>query len=84
MVLAARIFDEIVTEDDLTMSVPKTKLQVAGIGLTVDDLAPVELAVGVVEVVEQFKYLGSLVEVRDGVVSEVSHKTAQACRAFGT
>ena len=43
MVLAARIFDEIVTENDLTMSVPKTKLQVAGIGLTVDDLAPVEL-----------------------------------------
>ena len=54
MVLAARIFDEIVTEDDLTMSVPKTKLQVARIGLTVDDLAPVELAGGVVEVVEQF------------------------------
>ena len=40
----------VVTENDLTLSVPKTKLQVAGIGLTVDDLAPVELAGGVVGV----------------------------------
>ena len=84
MVLAARIFDEIVSENDLTMSVPKTKLQVAGIGLTVDDLALLELARGGVEVVEQFKYLGLLVEARGGVVGEVSHQIVQACRAFGS
>ena len=56
MVLAARIFDEVATENGLTLSVTKTKLLVAGIGLTVDDLALLELAGGVVEVVQQFKY----------------------------
>ena len=33
MVLAARIFDEVATGNGLIMSVPKTKLLVAGIGL---------------------------------------------------
>ena len=33
MVLAARIFDEVATGNGLTLSVPKTKLLVAGIGL---------------------------------------------------
>ena len=56
--VAARIFDEVATENGLTLSVPKTKLLVAGLGLTIDDLAPLELDGGVVKVVEQFKYLG--------------------------
>ena len=50
----------------------KTKLLVAGIGLTNDNLAPLELDGGVVEVVKQFKYLGLLVEALGGVVGEVS------------
>ena len=52
VVLTARIFDEVATENGLTLSVPKTKLLVAGLGLTIDDLAPLELDGGVVEVVE--------------------------------
>ena len=35
-------------------------------------------------VVDQFKYLGSLVEARGGVVGEASCRTAQASRAFGS
>ena len=62
MVLAARMFDKVAGESGLTLSVPKTKLLVAGTGLTSDDLAPLELDEGVVDVVDQFKYLGSLVE----------------------
>ena len=84
VVLAARIFDEIATENGLTLSVPKTKLLVAGIVLTNDDLAPLELDGGVVGVVEQFKYLGSLVEACDRIVGEVSCRIAQASRAFGS
>ena len=84
VVLAARIFDEVATENGLTLSVPKTRLLVAGLGLTIDDLAPLELDGGVVEVVEQFKYLGSLVEACGGVVGEVSCRIAQASRAFGS
>ena len=34
--------------------------------------------------VDQFKYLGSLVEARGGVVAEVSNGIAQASRAFGS
>ena len=54
---------------------------VAGIGLADDDLAPLELGGGVVEVVEQFKYLGSLVEACGG---EVSCRIAQAFGTFGS
>ena len=55
MILAARMFDKVAGESGLTLSVPKTKLLVAGTGLTSDDLAPLELDEGVVDVVDQFK-----------------------------
>ena len=84
VVLAARTFDEVVTEYDLTQSVPKTKLLVAGLGLTIDDLAPLDLNGGVVEVVEHSKYLGSLVEACGGVVGEVGCRIVQASRAFSS
>ena len=83
-VLAASTFDEVATEYGLTLSVPKTKLVVAGLKLTNDDLAPLELNGGVVEVVEHFKYLGSLVEACNGVAGEVGSRIAQASRAFAS
>ena len=52
MVLAVRMFDEVATEHSLTLSVPKTKLLVAGIGLNNDDLVQSELEGGTVGVVE--------------------------------
>ena len=80
MVLAASMFDEVATEYGLTLSVSKTKLLVAGLGLTNDDLAPLELNGGVVEVVEHFKYLGSLVEAcagRFGMVESIDDLLTQ-------
>ena len=70
MVLAARISHE----ELLRMVLPwkETKLLVAGIGLANDDQALLELDEGVVEMVEQFKYLGSLVETSGGEVGKVS------------
>ena len=59
-------------------------LLVAGTGLTSDDLARLELDEGVVNVVDQFNYLGSLVEACCGMVAEVSNRIAQASRAFGS
>ena len=76
MVLAARTFDKLATEYGLTLSVPKTKLLVAVLRLTNNDLDPLELNRGVVEVVEHFKYLGSLVEACGIVVGEVGCKIA--------
>ena len=42
------------------------------------------VCVYVVDVVDQFKYLGSLVEARGCVVAEVSNRIAQASMAFGS
>ena len=78
MMLAASIFDEVANENSLTLCVPKTELLVTGIGLTAIDLAPLELDGGVVEVVEQFKYLGFLVEACGGIAGEVSGGIAPA------
>ena len=77
MLLAVRIFDKVATEHGLTLSVPKTKLLVAGTGLTNDDLVPLKQDGGIVTVVEQFKYLGSLVEASGGVTGEVSCRIVQ-------
>ena len=47
------MFDKVAGNSGLALSVPKTKLLVAGTGLTSDDLAPLELDEGVVDVVDQ-------------------------------
>ena len=78
------MFDEVAGESGLTLSVPKAKLLVAGTGLASNDLATLKLDEGVVDVVDQFKYLGSLVEARGGMVAEVNNRIAQASRAFGS
>ena len=53
------------------------------VGLAEGDLAPLVLDRGVVEAVDQFKYLGSLVEACGGVAGEVCCRIAQASIAFG-
>lgn len=75
MVLATVTFDEVaITTEQLawayTLSVPKMKLLFAGLGLTNDDFAPLEMGGGVVEVFELFKYLGSLVEACSGMIGK--------------
>ena len=67
----------------MTLSIPKTKLLVAGVNLTVEDVASLELDGGSVEIVKEFKYLGSLVEAYGGVTREVNRQIAQASKVFG-
>ena len=55
MVIAARIFEEVTAEFGLTLSIPKTKLLVAGVNLTVENVASLESG-GSVEVVKEFKH----------------------------
>ena len=71
MVIAARIFEGVTAGFGLTLSIPKTKLLVAGVNLTVEDVASLELDGGSVEVVKEFKYLGSLVEAHGGVAGRL-------------
>ena len=70
--MAARIFDEVAGENGLILSVPKTKLLVAGIGPTTDDLALLELDGNVVKVVvfgiaDGGRWLGWLVKLAVGL-----------------
>jgi len=60
MIIAARIFEEVTTDFGLTLSIPKTKLLVAGADLTIDDVAPLELGCGSVEVVGSLSIWGQL------------------------
>jgi len=46
--------------------------------------AHLELNGGIVEAVDEFKYLGLFAESRSGVVGEVSCRIAQASRAIGS
>jgi len=65
------VFEEVT---GLTLSIPKTKLLVAGANLTANDIAPFELGGGSVKVVKEFKYLGSLMEACGGVSGEVNRR----------
>ena len=82
MDVAAMVFDEISAGWGLTLSVPKTKLLVAGVGLSPDDVAPLQMNAGTVEVVKEFRYLGSLVEAVVGMIGEVEQCFVRASKTF--
>ena len=82
MDVAAKVFEEVSAGWGLTLSVPKTKLLVACVGLSPDDLAPLQMKGGTVEVVKEFQYLGSLVEAAGGMTGEVEHRIVRASRTF--
>ena len=84
MDVAARIFEEISAGWGLSLSVQKTKLLVAGVELSPIDLAPLQLNGGAVEVVREFKYLGSLVEASGRMTGEIDQRIVQASKAFGS
>ena len=83
MEYAAVELEKIVRAWGLTLSVGKTKLVVAGAPSSVEDLRPLTLEGGEIECVRDFKYLGSIVEEKGGVVKEVGERIAKASRAFG-
>ena len=59
----------------LTLSMAKTKLLVVGGEGSEDELRLLE---GRFESVEEFKYLGSVVDIRGGVMKEVEDRIARA------
>ena len=66
MDVAAKVIDEDSAGWALTLSVPKTKLPVADVGVPPDDVASLQTSGGAVEVVKKFQYLGSPVEAAGG------------------
>ena len=79
---AACVLDEILREWGLTLSIVKTKLMVAG-SRDEGDRRPLQLEGGEAECVPDFKYLGSVIKSRGGVVKEVGERIAKASKAFG-
>ena len=67
----------------LTLSLAKTKLVVVGGEGSEDELRLLVLEGGEIESVEEFKYLGSVVDRRGGVMKEVGERIARAPRVFG-
>ena len=84
MIVAAKIFEEAFAGWRLTLSVLKTKLLVAGVELSPVDVAPLQLNGGAVEVVREFKYLGSLVEASGRMIGEIDQCIVRATKAFGS
>ena len=58
---AAQVLEDLLKEWGLIVSIVKAKLLVAG-GGDADDMIPLRLNDGKVEFVNEFKYLGSIVE----------------------
>ena len=68
----------------LTVSIPKTKHMVTGRLVEGEDLASIALEGGeVVVAVEEFQYVGSLVDSTRRVDADVNRRVAQASTAFG-
>ena len=59
-------------------------LRLKRVGLSPADMVPLQLSGGTVEVVKEFKYLGSLVEATGRMTGEVDRHIVQASKAFGS
>ena len=80
---AALVYQQTTRDFGLTVSIPKTKHMVTGRLVEEEDLAPIVLEGGEVEAVEEFPYLGSLVDSSGKMDADVSRRVAQASKAFG-
>ena len=67
----------------LTVSLPKTKLMVTGFGVEEEDVAPITVRSEVIECVDHFSYLGSVVSSDGRIDAEVDCRIAKASKAFG-
>ncbi len=77
------MYQQTIRDFGLTVSIPKTKHMVTGRLVEEEDLAPIVLEGGEVEAVEEFLYLGSLVESSGRMDADVNRRVAQASTAFG-
>ena len=67
----------------LTVSIEKTKVMATGDNLCEEDIAPVQVEGGEIEVVDHFMYLGSTLSRDGGVIEDVKCRIVKASRAFG-
>ena len=61
---------------------PKTTLLVAGVGLSPDDVAPLQMSGHAVEIVKELQYLESLVKAAGRMTGKVEYHIVQASKTF--
>ena len=67
----------------LTVSIQKTKMMVTGYDVKDEEMAPILVGNDLIECVESFTYLGSVVTPNARIDAEVDRRIACASRAFG-
>ena len=67
----------------LTVSIQKTKLMVTGDNITEEEKAPILVGTSMIECVDAFTYLGSVVTSNARMDAQVDRRIASASRAFG-
>ena len=81
--VAIRMFEDVSLQFGLTVSLQKTKFMVVGHGVTEEDMQPLALDDGSIELVKEFPYLGSLMAENGRLNLEVDKRIANASKAFG-
>ena len=74
---------EVASSLGLTVSFPKTKFMVVGAAVSVDDQQPLAVGGGLIEWVDLFPYLGSVIMDGGSIDVEVDRRIAKASKAFG-
>ena len=83
IVRAAERLVEVLSEWELTVSFPKTKLLVAGASCGEEDLQAIHIRGETIEAVSSFRYLGSVLESHGEIRMDVEDRVARASHAFG-
>ena len=83
LVSASKRFVRLASFFGLSVSLPKTKGLAVGSALSEDDVSPVSVDGGQIEMVHKFTYLGSKLSYDGEITSEVSSRIARASKAFG-
>ena len=83
LVSASKRFVRLASCFGLTVSLPKTKGLAVGSALSEDDVSPVSVDGGQIEMVHEFTYLGSKLSYDGEITPEVSCRIARASKAFG-
>ena len=76
--------DRVVRACGLKISIPKTKFLVAGRNIIQNDLAPISICGGNIEVVSSFHYLGPVMECHSCLNEELTARVSRDAAVFGT
>ena len=78
-----RLYCDVAKAFGLTVRIQKTKLMVAGYNIKEEVKAPICVGDSLIECVEDFTYLGSVVTPNARMDAEVDRRITSGCKAFG-